>query len=64
MARDKRKSNGDKASLSAISLVKKRNRGCCPGSAAANPTGVHADAGVIPGLAQRVKDPVWPRAVV
>ena len=24
-----------------------------------NPTGIHEDVGLIPGLTQRVKDPTW-----
>ena len=30
------------------------------GPAETNPTSVHEDAGLLPGLAQRVGDPVWP----
>ena len=29
-----------------------------------NPTSIHEDSGLIPGLTQGVKDPVLPRAVV
>ena len=34
------------------------------GSVVMNPTSIHKDVGLIPGLAQWVKDPVSPRAVV
>ena len=33
------------------------------GSAVMNPTNIHKDAGLIPGLSQWVKDPVLPQAV-
>ena len=34
------------------------------GAAEMNPTGIHEDVGLIPGLSQRIKDPVLPWAVV
>ena len=43
------------------SLKKKRKRWSSrPGSVVTNPSSVHDDVGLIPGLAQRAKDPALP----
>ena len=41
-----------------IHIKKSRSSHC--GAAEMNPTGIHEDAGSIPGLAQRVGDPALP----
>ena len=41
-------------------LKKIQHRSSRHGAAETNLTGIHEDAGSIPGLAQRVKDPVLP----
>ena len=41
-------------------LKKKKNRSSHPGAVETNPTRNHEVAGLIPGLAQCVKDPVLP----
>ena len=44
--------------------LKNNFRSSCCGSVEMNLTSIHQDAGLIPGLAQQVKDLALPRAVV
>ena len=42
----------------------KHLRGSCSGATETNPTSIHEDVGLIPGLTQWIRDPVMPWAVV
>ena len=45
-------------------FIKNSTGSSCSGSAEANPTSIHKDAGLIPSPCQYIKDPALPWAVV